>query len=105
MDYFTDNREMVEELLIEVRPTPLVVTQSENSVFNGSSFCVTGSFESISRDEIHTKIEENGGEVRTSVSPKLNYLIVGSDAGSKLEKAKEFGVKVLGIEEFLGMLK
>ena len=66
---------------------------------NGKSFCVTGSFESISRDEIHTFIEQNDGEVRTSVSPKLNYLIVGSDAGSKKAKAEELGVKILDLEE------
>lgn len=66
---------------------------------------MTGSFEGISRDQIHTMIEEMGGEVRTSVSPKLDYLIVGSDAGSKKAKAEEFGVKVLdleGLHELIG---
>lgn len=65
---------------------------------SGKSFCVTGSFEGISRDQIHAMIEEHGGEVRTSVSPKLDYLIVGSDAGGKKTKAEEFGVKVLDLE-------
>lgn len=66
----------------------------------GKSFCVTGSFESISRDEIHEMIEKNGGEVRTSVSPKLDYLIVGENAGSKKSKAESLGVKCIGVEEF-----
>ena len=59
---------------------------------------MTGGFENISRDEIHMFIEENGGEVRTSVSSKLDYLIVGSDAGSKKTKAEELGVKILDLD-------
>lgn len=70
----------------------------------GKSFCVTGSFDGISREEIHERIEKNGGEVRTSVSAKLDYLIVGADAGSKKSKAEDLGVKCIGIEEFLSML-
>jgi DNA ligase (NAD+) len=50
---------------------------------------VTGSFDSISRDKIHEMIENHGGEVRSSVSSKLDYLIAGENAGSKLAKAKE----------------
>ncbi|MFZ2256091.1 MAG: BRCT domain-containing protein [Patescibacteria group bacterium] len=42
----------------------------------GKSFCVTGSFDSMSRDEIHEMVEKNGGEVRSSVTGKLDYLIV-----------------------------
>jgi len=49
-------------------------------------------------------IEQNGGEVRTSVSPKLDYLVVGSDAGSKLQKAEECGVMILTLNELRTML-
>ena len=42
----------------------------------GKSFCVTGSFENISREEIHEMVEKQGGEVRTAVTSKLDYLIV-----------------------------
>jgi DNA ligase (NAD+) len=55
----------------------------------------------VSRDQIHAYIEDGGGEVRTSVSSKLQYLIVGSDAGSKLQKAKELGVGILTIDDFV----
>lgn len=65
----------------------------------GKSFCVTGSFDDISRDEIYEFIESHGGEVRTAVTGKLDYLIVGSDAGSKKSKAESLGVKCIGIEE------
>lgn len=78
---------------------------TENLKLAGKSFCVTGSFEDISRDAIHTLIEENGGEVRTSVSAKLDYLVVGTDAGSKKTKAEELGVKILNLEELYGMMR
>lgn len=51
---------------------------------------MTGSFVSYSRDQIHEMIEKNGGEVRTSVSSKLDYLIAGENAGSKKLKAQEY---------------
>jgi DNA ligase (NAD+) len=65
---------------------------------------VTGSFERISRDGIHELIEQHGGEVRSSVSGKLDYLIVGSDAGSKKSKAEDLGVECIRLEDFRTML-
>lgn len=70
----------------------------------GSSFCVTGTFSTHSRDDIHDMIEKNGGEVRSSVSTKLTYLIAGESAGSKLEKARECGVQIVTLDEFLNMV-
>jgi len=64
---------------------------------------VTGTF-TLSRDEIHVIIEENGGEVRTAVSGNLDYLIAGENAGSKREKALSLGVKVLDWGEFQELL-
>jgi len=101
-DFFTDNRDMVMRLLREVRPK--IALGIAGGILSGKSFCVTGSFENVSRDDIHTQIEANGGEVRSSVSAKLDYLIVGSDAGSKLEKANGFGVAILTLDDFRGML-
>jgi len=49
-------------------------------------------------------IEKNGGEVRSSVSPKLTYLIAGESAGSKLEKARECGVQIVTLEKFISMI-
>jgi DNA ligase (NAD+) len=59
----------------------------------------------LSRDEIHIMIEENGGEIRSSVSGNLDYLIAGENAGSKKEKAQSLGVTVLdweGLSRILG---
>lgn len=73
-------------------------------VFSGKTFCVTGTF-TISRDEIHSIVEENGGEVRTAVSGNLDYLVAGESAGSKQEKAKTLGINIISLDEFLNMLR
>ena len=107
VDYVEENSLLIERLLheldIQIPETKSSSSQEwkhgDSQIF-GKSFCVTGSYEWISRDEIHELIEKNGGEVRTSVTAKLDYLIVGSDAGSKKSKAESLGVKCIGIEEF-----
>jgi DNA ligase (NAD+) len=100
-----DNREIVERLFGQLSIDIVIKDQGlgirEDSLISGKSFCVTGSFESMSRDEIHELIEKHGGEIRSSVSSKLHYLIAGESAGSKLAKANECGVQVLSLDEFL----
>jgi len=60
----------------------------------------------LKRSEAEGMVEENGGEILGGVSAKLNYLVVGEDAGSKLEKAKKINtVKIISEEEFLKMLR
>ena len=110
VEYMQDNRELMERLFskLDISIPEQILFPSEwqmQGKLVGKSFCVTGSFESISRDSIHELIEKNGGEVRSSVSSKLTYLIVGSDAGSKKSKAEEIGVKCIWIEEFMDMIK
>lgn len=66
-----------------------------SSPFASKTFVITGSFEDLPRSEIKEKIELSGGKVTGSVSKKTDYLIVGKDPGSKLEKAESEGVSVL----------
>ena len=66
----------------------------------GLNFVITGSFSSFKRNEISELIEKEGGKVSGSVSKKTDYLICGEAPGSKLEKAKELGIKVLNEEDF-----
>lgn len=70
----------------------------------GKTFLVTGTLEGFSRDDLHELIEKHGGKVLSGVSSKLNFLIVGKDAGSKLEKAKKLNVQILSESDFLGMI-
>ena len=111
VDYVEENSLLIEQLLYELdiqisetRSLPSHEWHNGNSQIFGKSFCVTGSFDGISRDEIHELIERNGGEVRTSVTAKLDYLIVGSDAGSKKPKAEILGVRCIDIQIFLWSL-
>ncbi len=97
VSYFEENRDSLEELFAELSPT--VPEIPSGGPLLGKSFCVTGSFDGTSRDEIHAFIEMNGGEVRSSVSAKLGFLVVGEDAGSKLEKARSLGVRTIGLAE------
>ncbi len=72
---------------------------------NGLSFIVTGSLQSMSRDGAKDKVRNLGGDVHSSISKNTSYLIVGSSPGSKFEKAKKLGVKILSEEEFLKMVE
>lgn len=71
----------------------------------GQAFLFTGTLPTLKRSEAETMVEEHGGRVAGSVSAKLNYLVVGEDAGSKLEKAKKINsIKIISEAEFLKML-
>ena len=67
-------------------------------------FVVTGSFDKYSRDEIEALVKNNGGAVQSAVNAKTSYLIVGVDAGSKLEKANKLGIKTISLADFEKML-
>ncbi len=71
----------------------------------GKSFVVTGSLESMSRDEAKAKIRELGGQVSESVSKKTSYVVVGAEPGSKAQKAEKLGVKILSEQDFLKMIE
>ena len=78
---------------------------SRQSPFTGKTVVLTGTLASYGREEAKMLIEECGGHVSSSVSGKTDYVIVGADAGSKLDKAKKLGVKTLEEEEFIKLLK
>jgi DNA ligase (NAD+) len=68
------------------------------------TFVITGTLEAMSREEAQRHIERRGGKVTGSVSKKTNYLVVGTDAGSKLEKARKLGVETLDEPAFLRLI-
>jgi DNA ligase (NAD+) len=75
------------------------------AVFQDQVWCVTGSFETFKpRDLAMEEVKKRGGAVVSAVSSKTTHLLAGSAAGSKLEKARKLGVKVVGEKEFLAML-
>ncbi len=71
----------------------------------GQTFLFTGTLIQLKRSDAEAKVEENGGKIVSGVSSKLNYLVVGDDAGSKLEKAKKIQtIKIISEEDFIKML-
>ena len=74
-------------------------------IFKGQSWCVTGSFENFNpRSKAMDEIKRRGGTEVSGVSGKTTCLLAGSGAGSKIEKAREFGVRIVSEDEFIRML-
>ena len=81
------------------------VQNSDGGLLNNKTFLVTGKLNGISRAEVKSLIEENSGKTISSVSKKLNFLIVGEKpTKKKVDYAKQFKIKVIGQAEFLKML-
>ncbi len=79
-------------------------TQIETTPLTGKTFVLTGTLPTLSRDEASAMIREAGGNVTSAVSKNTDFLLAGEEAGSKLDKAKNWGVKILTEQEFLKML-
>lgn len=98
------NRRVVERLLAVG-----VVFAPEDApaggVFAGKSVVLTGTLDCLSRDEAKAEIERRGGKISGSVSRKTSLVIAGGDAGSKLTRAQQLGVRVIGEDEFMKMLE
>jgi DNA ligase (NAD+) len=71
----------------------------QSDKFAGSTFVITGTLPTFSRDDAREFIESHGGKVTDSVSKKTSYLVLGEAPGSKFDKAKSLGVKIIGEEE------
>ena len=85
--------------------TDIVEAVKTSGPFAGKSVVVTGALEHFARTEIEALIRKLGGHPSGSVSRKTDFLVLGKDPGSKLDKAKELGVKILSESEFLKITK
>ncbi|MEW6287940.1 MAG: helix-hairpin-helix domain-containing protein, partial [Chloroflexota bacterium] len=77
--------------------------KKKEGVFTGLTFVITGTLPAWSREEAKAFIESHGGKVTDSVSKKTSYLVLGENPGSKFEKAKALGVKIIGEEDLRKM--
>jgi DNA ligase (NAD+) len=87
------------ELLDRLKAAGVNLQQAQDQkmakIFAGKQFVLTGKLANLSREEAQKLIEERGGRVNSSVSKKTDYVVAGSDAGSKLERAQELGITVI----------
>ena len=98
-----ENKRVIEKLTKAGVNTVLSVTDQVSSDIEGKIFVITGSLESFSRQGAEELIRRLGGNASSSVSKKTDYLVLGREAGSKLAKAKKFGVKIIDEKEFKKM--
>ena len=108
VEWFSDvkNQELLRTLAaegVEIR-LPRQKAPAEQSL-RGLTFVLTGEMVSFTRDAAKAMIKEKGGDVAASVSRKTDYVVAGKNPGSKLAKAREFGVKILSENEFINLLK
>jgi DNA ligase (NAD+) len=98
------NSELVERLREAGLQFHYSAPKRESALLAGKTFVLTGTLPSLTRDEAKARIEAAGGKVSGSVSRKTSYVVAGEEAGSKLDKAKELGVPIIGEKQLLDML-
>ena len=106
--FFADDRNRTEiarlrELGVQWEAAP-PTSRSTDGPLSGKAFVLTGTLPNLKRDEAKRRIQEAGGRVVSSVSKKTDYLIAGDESGSKLRKAEELNITILGEAELLELL-
>ena len=104
LDYFSDSKHMSDINDLLAQGICFEEKQVRTGVFSGERVVLTGSLTSLKRSKAKSAIEDNGGSVSDSVSKSVTLVIAGEDAGSKLDKAKKLGIRVIDESEFLRML-
>jgi DNA ligase (NAD+) len=103
-EYFrnSDNRAVINELLAAgVKPKQAKAAKKATGRLAGKTIVVTGTLESFSRQQAEQAIRQAGGKTSSSVSKKTDFVLAGKEPGSKIEKARKFGVAVMDEKQFL----
>ncbi len=99
-----ENKKLLDKLLKHITIHP-PIHQTKTLSLLGKVFVLTGSMESLSREIAKEKIKLLGGKVASSVSPKTDFVVAGTNPGSKFENAKKIGIKIINEKELLIILK
>ena len=99
------NRELVDRLREAHLQFTYAYRRPKGGPLEGATFVLTGTLPNLSREEAKELIELAGGKVASAVSKKTSYVLAGEDAGSKLDKARQLGVRTLTEDEFHAMLR
>ena len=102
--YFADegNKKLIEELFES--GVSVKTAEKKEGALSGKRVVLTGSLPTMKRGEATALIEENGGEVSSSVSKNVDFVLAGEEAGSKLDKALKLGIRIIDEKEFLAMI-
>ena len=103
-DYFHNRENIAEIEKLKTLGVEILTEESKSGSFSGQKVVLTGSLTDFTRGEAAKLIEERGGEVLSSVTKTTTLVVAGEAAGSKLEKAKSLGIKIIDEEEFKGLL-
>ncbi|MCK5551908.1 MAG: NAD-dependent DNA ligase LigA, partial [Deltaproteobacteria bacterium] len=104
--FFGDQRNR--EIMGKLQEAGLAIVEpevEETAKWKGLTFVFTGALESLTRDEARDLVESMGGKTASSVSKRVDYVVVGSDPGSKYDRAKELGIPVLTENQFRKMVE
>ncbi|MBP5372905.1 MAG: NAD-dependent DNA ligase LigA, partial [Clostridia bacterium] len=103
--YFSDEENLAEiDRLLSFGVTPEYASETVSEKFKGERVVLTGTLENYKRSEAQKLIEQNGGEVLSSVSKLTTLVLAGENAGSKLDKARSLGIKIIDEIEFINIL-
>jgi DNA ligase (NAD+) len=108
VDYFSSskNQELLQQFQsVGVQPVPPVVLSPSKAVLGGQTWVLTGTLESMERNQAKTLLEALGAKVSGSVSAKTSVVVAGPGAGSKLDKANDLGITILNEEALRGLFK
>ncbi len=108
IDFFSEkhNLQVIEELInLGITYTETKLSKKFNPNVSNKIFVLTGTLNNYTRDEAKAIIDDYGGKVANSVSKKTNYVVAGSESGSKLDKANELGVTIIDEKQFENLLK
>ena len=94
------NRELVAKMLVAGIEIQYNEKTKLSDIFAGQTFVFTGALQTMTRDEAQKLVQDHGGRATSSITKKTSYVVVGKDPGSKYDKARPLGVKVLTEEEF-----
>jgi DNA ligase (NAD+) len=107
-EYFSNEKNIAMLRQLEALGLQLINTKKDavaEGGLSGQTFLFTGTLNKLKRNDAEALAEQQGGKIVSGVSSKLNYLVVGEDAGSKLEKAKKINtIKIISEDEFLALI-
>ena len=107
VNWFKEERNL--KILLKLNKAGIRISQEQETAkskkLNGKTFVITGTMDTMSRDEAKQKIREHGGNLSESVSSKTSYVLAGENPGSKLDRAQELGIRILSEKKFLELIK